>query len=99
MNVISMLFVVIRLLVSGSLRGAMVPMVKTFAVSYGPVVLDVARDAVFRIAESAGGASGEEKRKQALVDARKMLIAKGVEVADSVLNMAIEAGVQKLKKS
>lgn len=98
MGLVSMLMVLLRFLVSAGFRSAVVPMLTAFARSYGVAVLQVAFDTVREVAESAGEATGAQKRQKALKKARAELLAKGIEVADNVLNAAIEMGVASLKK-
>lgn len=86
-------------LAASSIGNFLLPFVKIFLSSLGPVVAKAAMAAVTTTAESLKGATGAEKRDAAyklIVDELKQ---QGVTVAESMINAAIEAAVQKLKSS
>jgi len=77
----------------------LLPFVKIFLSSIGPVVAKAAMAAVTTTAESLKGATGAEKRDAAYKLIVGELKQQGVTVAESMINAAIEAAVQKLKSS
>lgn len=85
-------------LISSSIWDFLRPALAVFLSNVGPVLANAAIAAVTSTAVNMPKASGAEKRTAAEQMIRKELTAQGVILGASVINMAIEAAVQKLKQ-
>jgi len=65
----------------------------------GQILAQAAMNAVTNVALAYGNSSGEQKRQLALDSVGKELQRQGIEMGASVINMALEAAVQKLKSA
>ena len=75
----------------------LLPFIKRITTDAGIFALEMAILYVPQIALSMKDADGEAKRKEVFRLIKKAAKAKGIEIADSIINAAIEAAVAKLK--
>lgn len=74
------------------------PMIRVFLSEAGPILAKAAINAV-TAAAGMTTATGPEKRQAANSIMRQELYSQGITLGESIINLAIEAAVQKLKSS
>lgn len=84
----------IKFIASG-LWDFLAPFIRILLSQFGRILAEAAMEAVRLMAES--GMSGAEKREQAFKIIEQTIKAKGMQASATVINMAIEAAVLKLK--
>lgn len=75
----------------------LLPIIKIFMSQAGTTLASIALNAVQLVAN--GAMNNDEKKAAAFAQITDELKAKGIELGTSVINLAIEAAVQKMKES
>jgi hypothetical protein len=82
----------------GRMWDFLAPFIRILMTQAGELLAQAAMEAVTAVQSSMADQSGEEKRKAAFEAIEKSLLQNGVKLGASVINMAIEAAVNRMKE-